>query len=114
MGEQSSSPWAPHSCDKVFETLSSGGPSHWPRSILGQAGFVLAILGAAFNLLVTGVGTLLLVITGDVLAIVDRGVKKEPDPLLNSQSDVAKIAWFCKNLAGTLLRAVNSVDGATA
>ena len=35
------------------------------------------------------------------------------EQLLNCQSDVAKIAWFCKNVAGTLLRAVNSVCDAT-
>jgi hypothetical protein len=40
----------------------------------------LVILGAAFNFVGYGRWTLLLVITGGVLAIVDRGVKQEPDP----------------------------------
>jgi hypothetical protein len=63
----------------MFETLSSGGPAHWPRSILGGTGFALFILGGAFYFVGLGRWTLLLIIAGGVLEIVDRSLQKESE-----------------------------------
>jgi hypothetical protein len=63
----------------MFETLSSGGPSHWPQTILGRSGFALVVLGAAFHFVGYGRWTLLLIIAGGVLEIVESRLKKEPE-----------------------------------
>ncbi len=63
----------------MFETLSSGGPAHWPRSILGRLGFVLFILGGAFYFVGHSRWTLVLIIAGGVLELVDRSLQEESE-----------------------------------
>jgi len=63
----------------MFETLRSDWPSHWPQSILGRVGFALLVVGGAFRFVGYGRWTLLLIVAGGVLGLVDRGLKKEPE-----------------------------------
>ena len=57
----------------MFERLSSGGPSHWPHSILGRSGMAVVVLGGAFHFVGYGPWTLLCMVGGALLISVFRG-----------------------------------------